>query len=79
MLPPRRGLLFLPDSLTHAVPAIAHGDTDGDQVPASSEWASGNVALVLDLLVAALGRQVLRHCGSRVCPRSEEIKSGFVA
>lgn len=57
---------MLPSSLAIPPEAVCHYTSGRSEVNGGSETASGEVALVLDWLVAARGRQVLRH-GGRVC------------
>jgi hypothetical protein len=63
------------DTLAHAPETVGADGADHEQVGRGTETAGGQVALVLDGLVAAGGRHILRHDGrvvSCVCEKSEE-------
>lgn len=59
-------LLLLPNPLPDLVEPICHKRGHAEEVDGRSEAASGEVALVLNWLVAARGRHVLRHDGGGV-------------
>lgn len=56
------GVLVLANALADAVEAVRHDATHDGEVGGGPEAARGQIALVLDGLVAADGRHVLRHC-----------------
>lgn len=59
-------LLLLPNPLPDLVEPICHERGHAEEVDGRSEAAGGEVAFVLDWLVAARGRHVLRHDGGGV-------------
>jgi hypothetical protein len=56
-------ILLFTDTLTHAPETVGADGADHEQVGGGTETAGGQVALVLDGLVAAGGRHILRHDG----------------
>jgi hypothetical protein len=60
-------LLLFTDTLTNAPETVGADGADHDEVGGRTETAGGQVALVLDGLVAAGGRHILRHDGRRMC------------
>ena len=63
----QQALLLFADTLAHAPETVGADGADHEQVGRGTETAGGQVALVLDGLVAAGGRHVLRHDGRVVC------------
>jgi hypothetical protein len=66
------------DTLTHAPETVGADGADHEQVGGGTETAGGQVALVLDGLVAAGGRHILRHDGRvvYVCVRRSRKEVG---
>ena len=62
-------ILLLPDSLPNPPKPICHGSGDTSKIHPRLESTDGEVAAVLDGLVAAYGRHILRHGGG--CERCE--------
>lgn len=58
-------VLLLSNSLADSVEAVCHNSGHSDEVVCGSEAADGQVSAVLDWLVAAGGRHILRHGGGR--------------
>jgi hypothetical protein len=65
------------DTLAHAPETVGADGADHEQVGRGTETAGGQVALVLDGLVAAGGRHILRH-DRRVCCGFVDCEEGEV-
>jgi len=59
----RQSILLFANTLAHAPETVGADGADHEQVGRGTETAGGQVALVLDGLVAAGGRHILRHGG----------------
>ena len=71
-VPPTRKdiLLLFPDTLTYSPEAVGHDASHCCEIVHWSKAADGKVSAVLDWLVAARGRHVLRHDGTfRSCDK----------
>ena len=69
-------ILLFTDTLAHAPETVGADGADHEQVGGRTETAGGQVALVLDGLVAAGGRHILRH-GGRCVSCMREIMCRF--
>lgn len=67
MCSPGLGILLFADALAYAPETVGADGADHEQVGGRTETAGGQVALVLDGLVAAGGRHILRHGGRVLC------------
>lgn len=73
-------LLLFSDALPNSPEPVGHQCADRDEVVCRPKAANGKVAAVLDWLVAARRRHVLRHCGgikvyvdSKCCRTNSEL------
>lgn len=70
-------LLLFPYSLSYPVKSICANQANPEEVVCGSEATDGKVATVLDGLVAASWRHILRHYGGLRAPKSSEDIVGF--